>query len=577
MYKKKFLFAILVCILLSACKKGKEESAQKLTQTEIEREEKAENIVEEITSDENIEEDKTQTIVEDEEDENQTIVEEITTGENDLDDENQTLVLESSSDCAVPNKYFTSDDIFTAKGISETIKTIDEKHFLLYLQNLIKSKAYEKLAAYNPYKEKEISKETSEPIKFEDGYTFYPETIQLQVSDKDIMEMEKYSETTYKYDNDCVTEIKVDKDGLNWISKESKNRYFYKSRYSESAKNYEYDNQGNLITTTNEKGEKKSNFYDGNNNCIKEIFPDGTEVTYDYENGLCTCEHHPKYNIYMKYDNKKNIIEKFNQAYSSSWTNSEGMVITNYYPKHYEIFFYDDSSKKIAEWSYSLEEKSYEYDKDGNLRKYVSTYSGESFYDESDNQDYEDKRTIDTYSPEEYDEEYDENGNTIHYIIDGPGDTFQNWFMNDKHGNVVIQSRSWSTWSNRTDIKYFYEYDSNGNIIHKVTSSGGEEFFKYDENNQLKVHFSIWENLTGYSIRTFEDGKIINESSVTYNYIGYYAGDKIIMNEDTIYKYDEHGNMIYSLSDSGDLSVVYCKYEYDKSGRKILKQEYHNY
>ena len=553
MYKKKFIFCILVCVLLSGCKKEKEETAQKIIQTEIETK---------------IETEKSTEIV----------VDEITSGENILEAEAPTIVLESSSDCAVPNKYFTKDDVFTAKGINETIKTIDEKHFLQYLQNLIKSNAYEKLTAYNPYHEKEISKETSEPIKFEDGYTFYPETIQLQVSDKDIMEMEKYSETTYKYDDDCVTEIIVDKNGLDCINEKSENRYVYKCRYFESEETYEYDNRGNLITTTNKNGEKKQYLYDDNNNCIKEIFPDGTEVTYDYENGLCTCEHHPKYNIYMKYDNKKNIIEKFIPAYSSSWTNSEGSVITDYSPKDYEIFFYDDSGKKIAKWSYDLEEKSYEYNKDGNLRKYVSTYSGESFYDESDNQDYEDKRTIDKYSPEEYDEEYDENGNTIHYIIDGPGDTFQNWFMNDKHGNVVIQSRSWSTWSNRTDIKYFYEYDSNGNIIHKVTSSGGEEFFKYDENNQLKVHFSIWENLMGYSIRTFEDGKIINESSVTHNrYIGYYAGDKIIMNEDTIYKYDEHGNMIYSLGDRGYLYVVYCKYEYDKSGRKILKQEYHNY
>lgn len=566
MYKNKFLFVILVCILLSACKKGKEESAQKLTQTEIEREEKAEKVVEEVTSDKNILDDENQTIVEDK---TQTIVE-------DEEDEAQTLVLESSSDCAVPNKYFTSDDIFTAKGISETIKTIDEKHFLLYLQNLIKSKAYEKLAAYNPYQEKEISKETSEPIKFKGGYTFYPETIKLQVSDKDIMEMEKDSETTYKYDNDCVTEIIVDKDGLDCINEKSKNRYFYKSRYFESDETYEYDNQGNLITSINEKGEKKQYIYDDKNNCIKEIFSNGTEVTYDYENGLCTCEHHPEFSIYKKYDNKKNIIEKFIPAYSSSWTNDEGRVITDYFPKDYEIFFYDDSGKKFAEWSYDLSEESYEYDKDGNLRKTVSTYSGEHFYDapekveESDNQDYKDKRTI-TYSGEEY----DENGNPIHYIIEDPCDSFEKWFMNDKHGNVVVER---AAWSDGPDMKYFYEYDSNGNIIHKVESSGGEDFFKYDENNQLKVHFRIWENLMGYSIKTFEDGKVINESSVTHNnYIRYYADDKILIDKDTIYKYDEHGNMIYSLGDRGYLYVVYCKYEYDKSGRELKIQEYHNY
>ena len=79
------------------------------------------------------------------------------------------------------------------------------------------------MAAYNPYQEKEISKETSEPVKFKGGYTFYPETIKLQVSDKDIMEMEKYSETTYKYDNDCVTEIIVDKDGLDCINEKYRN------------------------------------------------------------------------------------------------------------------------------------------------------------------------------------------------------------------------------------------------------------------------------------------------------------------------------------------------------------------
>ena len=123
MYKKRFIFCILVCILLSGCKKEKEETAQKIIQTEIETK---------------IETEKSTEIV----------VDEITSGENILEAEAPTIVLESSSDCAVPNKYFTKDDVFTAKGINETIKTIDEKHFLQYLQNLIKSNAYEKKFTY---------------------------------------------------------------------------------------------------------------------------------------------------------------------------------------------------------------------------------------------------------------------------------------------------------------------------------------------------------------------------------------------------------------------------------------------
>ena len=59
------------------------------------------------------------------------------------------------------------------------------------------------------------------------------------------------------------------------------------------------------------------------------------------------------------------------------------------------------------------------------------------------------------------------------------------------------------------------------------------------------------------------------------------VSDKDIMemekDSETTYKYDEHGNMIYSLGDRGYLYVVYCKYEYDESGRKLKMQEYHNY
>ncbi len=196
MSKKIVLLPILVCSLFVSCKKGQNENKQ--TQTEIKIEESAEKV---------IDEDKIE--------------------ESSLEDDTKTVEIEYTSNGAIPNKYFTADDVFIAKGIEETIKIIDEEHFLSYICNLIKTDAQEKIAAYAPYQEKEISKESSEPVSFEDGYTFYPETIKLQVSDKDIVTMEKYSETTYEYDDDNRMEITVEKDGLDHISKKSKNPSYY--------------------------------------------------------------------------------------------------------------------------------------------------------------------------------------------------------------------------------------------------------------------------------------------------------------------------------------------------------------
>ncbi len=483
---------------------------------------------------------------------------------------------EDSISAAVENKYFTKEDLLAGKSLAETIGAIDEEHFLLYVQSLMTLQADEKLAAYKPYQEKELSKETGGQLLFEGGYSFVPETIRLQISDSQIEKLEKYEDTHFQYDGGMTVEATTSKSGLQSLRKKSREKYYSKSPYSESETTYEYDGKGNIVSAAEKDGSRTEYFYDENSNLIKTAYPDGSESTYDYENNLRVCEHHSDYDKYIKYNGQKLPTEEFIPAYSSSWTASDGNTYTDYTPASYERTCYDTQGKIKLTWHCIETETSFEYDDKGNLRRSFDTSSGEQIFEAA--QDTSAKAASDAYQGdndkwpvEQKAREFDEKGNLIHEFGETPYDPYEYWFINDKYGNVLIKKQNLGIV--RIE-KYFYEYDSRGNIIHKIAQDEKEEFYKYDDQNRLLTSFTICYDYTWCWLDFYEDGRLVKRKEWK-NSMDYYQNGNLVMTQNTVYKYDGHENPVYSYS--GEHYVTYFKNEYDNSGRLVRRQEYHSY
>lgn len=479
------------------------------------------------------------------------------------------LVEEPAEPPVMLNKYFSENDLLIARPIAETIGVIDEEHFLAYFKQLIQEKADEKISSYNPYQEKILSRKTFAPLTFSDGYSFVPEELRLQVSDTDIETMHKYEEYTYEYDGDKETEICVDEDGLSHISSESKDRLYYYCRYFESETTYEYDEKGNRTAVIDSDEGRTEYLYDKDSNCIKKIYPSQEVETYEYKDNLLICAHQIEFDRYYTYNDSGLCIETYHDPWVSYYTNDEGIQMPNYFPASYERTFYDAQGNKKLKWSSSVYEETYEYDEKGNLRRSFNTYYGESLYDPpkessgtEDSYYYDDRY----YIPDVY-EEYDENGRVIYSADDGG----QRWYLYDDHGNVLICKREFG----RSE-KYYYEYDSKGNIIHEVTSDGTERFFKYDENNDLQLELYIDAEYTFCSVTVYEEGRKIRDDEWHNNFWNYLNGN-LCWNTDTIYKYDEHGNKVYSLGYRGKCYVDYYLNEYNDKGQLVRTDLYHNY
>ena len=469
------------------------------------------------------------------------------TKENAVTVNNETAVIpaEDSISAAVENKYFTKADLLTGKSITETIKTVDEEHAILYFQDLLIAFADEKLAAYNPYQEKELSVETQDTLVFEDGYSFTPETIRLKVSDNQIIDVEKYEEATFQYADDVTIEIYTDKDGLKDFTKISKEKYYSKTRYSEYDKTYEYDEKGNHIATLEKDGRKTTYLYDENSNCIKEIYADGTETSYDYKNNLLVCTHYSDFDEYYKYNDKNLCIEKYIPSYSDTWTTVEGDVITDTTPASYERKYYNNQDKLKLNWY---------------CKEIESTVEGAQLVNNKP-------------SVENQTAEYDENGNLIHVFQETPYDDCEYWYINDKYGNVLIKKQDIG--GEGLVEKYFYEYDSNGNVLHKITEDEKEEFLKYDDNNNLVMSFTIGADYTWCKFDFYQDGRVV-KTKEWRNSLKYYLNGNFVMSQDVFYKYDEHDKTVYSLSNGG-YYVKYFRNEYDDESRLVKRSEYHNY
>lgn len=239
--------------------------------------------------------------------------------------------------------------------------------------------------------------------------------------------------------------------------------------------------------------------------------------------------------------------------------------------------------KTISKWV-DADVTTYKYDANGNLinEKYSNgDKSWESWYEyDANGNKIHSKWTNDAGNNIETWYEYDENGNLVHEKY---SDGYEYWYNED--GQITGTSDGWNT-------EYFKTYDTNGNLIKEVNyDSGYQVFYEYDSEGRLiheKSSSMIFPdntpNETWYEYDANGNKKIHKKESIGAEYWQEYdaKGNKIYEKNSygqefwCEYKYDAKGNLIYKkfTSASGDTSEEWYEYEYNEND-KIVKKTYY--
>lgn len=169
---------------------------------------------------------------------------------------------------------------------------------------------------------------------------------------------------------------------------------------------------------------------------------------------------------------------------------------------------------------------------------------------------------------------YDENGRLI---SDSDGDVYQ---YDSKENNIYFKNAS-------RKFEIYYDYDSNGNMIHYKRTDGVENWYEYDKNNnQIHQKTSIgnelyWEyDRNGNKVheKWIVNGKILKSEKIwSYNNQNkqiycketkYDKGNVNSTSEDT-YQYDSNGNCSYEKNiyqNQAGTFVTEQEYKYDIAG-----------
>jgi len=338
-------------------------------------------------------------------------------------------------------------------------------------------------------------------------------------------------------------------------------------QYAEKGENgagyaFEYNAMDKLIRTIDPLGDVFAVKYDENGNKIKEINPnyyssekdDGIGIEYKYDTN------HRRINTIfpdgsmsrIKYDAEGNIIKTISwKDYNKDLDDGPGMEYT--YDEMNRLTQIIDPEGNVI--------KKYIYDEDGRIVKEIDAKG----YSSADN-DEERWGTIYKYNlagwlVEKRTPLQQKNGEIYYNIIE---------YVYDRNGRVVKEKRS-PEYVTRTGYPkkwniINYKYDPNGNLIEVTDSLGAVITYEYDcfgkrtlermKINDRKQRVTRYEyNGVGKLTRVIRelDGEDLSG----------YSEDKVLA--ETIYNYDQNGNLVEVISPEGYLTV----FKYDDANRRI--------
>ena len=313
------------------------------------------------------------------------------------------------------------------------------------------------------------------------------------------------------------------------------------TRYTDSA----YDDNGNLISTTDRDGNVISYSYDSMNRVVSTTDANGAVTTVEYDgNGNVTKTIDPLNNITLyTYDSMNN---------NTTITNPNGGVITKAYDSLNRLssetdaegnttaYTYYSNTDKVATKTLANDAvESYSYDLNGNITEFEDAEGNTTTY----HYDYL-NRLISTEYPDEGIEniEYDANSN-ITKKTNQIGGTLE--YTYDYKGNVLSQK----DYYNNT---YTFEYDLNGNLIKQTDPSGHETPFEYSNYGEIK------------KVRNADN----STNTLVYNTLGRKTVDYI----DGVrhaYVYDANGNVVQDTAGTSAADKQITTYTYDLNNQVV--------
>ena len=323
-----------------------------------------------------------------------------------------------------------------------------------------------------------------------------------------------------------------------------------------------YNDLGDVLTFTDERGNTTTNEYDEFGNRIRQVDANLNESLFDYdENGRVT--------RFVDFDGAETLFEYDGLGDPTRIT---------YADASFELFAYDQwgllTSREVFEADSTLvARQSYGYDRTRQLTSVLTDdlliryeWQGkqvvaESFVDQDDPTNTSTTRFV--YNDrDELIEEIDDLGNSVRYTYDASGnrtsvtDPLNNVtsYIYDDLGRVVEVRDPFYNPATPEDHVTRYQYDSLGNITQSIDRNGLRTEFEYDHRNNLTLE------------QWFEGTTLVAEDTYTYNAVGNLA-EVVGENATYTYQYDSLNRLSEVVSVSAFSPTTTISYVYDELGR----------
>ncbi|MBQ0011946.1 MAG: cellulose binding domain-containing protein [Clostridiales bacterium] len=345
---------------------------------------------------------------------------------------------------------------------------------------------------------------------------------------------------------------------------------------------YQYDAVGNMLASEDSLRNRTEYSYDVYGNCTYILYPDHTTeyFTYDSENQLIQSVDRLGNTVSYRYDAVGNLLEKI---YSTEEADDVSV-----------LYVYDDNYRLISETNTLGGVTRYEYDSIGRNTGVIDPFNNTTAYEYSD---LGLLVSVTDANDNTYYFSYDNGGNRTGVIY--PDGNTNSWEY-DERGRLLTETDAENHTTTYTydgmdrlvsaedalGNTWHYEYDKLGNITKLTDSLGNDTQYFYDDlgrlektKNALGKEATVTYNTAGQVVARTDFGG--HETSYTYDGFG-----RVITIADgegtTIYTYNTQGQLTSVQDSTGTITYTYnqrgyletktdergktIEYSYDKSG-----------
>ena len=371
---------------------------------------------------------------------------------------------------------------------------------------------------------------------------------------------------TFRYAGDGHLEAVSDQAGREVLFSYDGSRLCAAADAAGSVTRYQYDEKGRLCCVITPEGSSGlQNWYDEQDRTIRQLFPDGGVVLYDYrdsDNTVAMTRQNDTTVLYVHDDRKRNVRNIYPDG-EESFTYDADNHRTSYTDKNGNVtrYAYDEKGHLTAFTNALGNTMSFRYTPSGKLEEFSleDTVLGRSFYDEKDHQirhtnanghdvsfDYDEKGRVTAVTHEDGSTtrlSYDDFGNVIRVEEPGTGATLYEY---DDCRRVVSSVDALGR-------MFRYAYDNADQLTEVTDPEGNVRTYRYDRRGNLE------------QVTDFNGGV----TKVEYDDCGRPVRFTDSDGYTTLFEHDLMGNVVRKTAADGGVT----EYGYDSEGRRIRIQD----